>query len=312
MEQVIIRAEGLSRRFGNFTAVDRLDMQVHIGEVFGLVGPDGAGKTTTLRLLAGLLAPTEGRALIAGHDTARHSDFVKDQIGYMAQRFGLYGDLTVQENMDFFADLFGVSRLERKSLRPSLLRMARLEAFCGKRAGQLSGGMKQKLALVCTLLHRPRILLLDEPTTGVDPLSRRDFWEILRQLSSQGVTVVITTSYLDEAERCDRVGLMHRGRLTTCDSPALIRDRLQKHCYALRCADYRKARDLLRTLDGVASVTPAGAELHLFIDSATCTPDEIERQLNLIGLGPVELRRVVPSLEDAFILLMEEASGDLP
>jgi ABC-2 type transport system ATP-binding protein len=183
------------------------------------VGPDGAGKTTTLRLLCGLIDPTEGSARVAGHDVAREAQAVKDQIGYMAQRFGLYGDLTVEENMVFYSDLFAITGAQRDKLMMELLRMTRMEPFRGRQAGKLSGGMKQKLALMCTLLHRPQILFLDEPTNGVDPVSRRDFWAILYQLLKDGITVFMTTAYLDEAERCNRVGLMYKGKLIRCQAP---------------------------------------------------------------------------------------------
>jgi ABC-2 type transport system ATP-binding protein len=218
-EAPIIETRGLTRRFGELTAVDRVDLTVTRGEIFGLVGPDGAGKTTMLRMLCGLMDPTEGSARVAGHDVAKESRAVKDQIGYMAQRFGLYADLTVEENMVFYADLFGIVGAERDALKLQLLKMTRMEPFRARQAGRLSGGMKQKLALMCTLLHRPQILLLDEPTNGVDPLSRRDFWVILHQLLAEGITILMTTAYLDEAERCHRVGLMHRGKLIRCAPP---------------------------------------------------------------------------------------------
>ncbi len=221
--QAIIETRGLTRRFGELTAVHNLDLSVEAGEIFGLVGPDGAGKTTTLRMLGGLLDPTEGSAHIAGHDVALEPRAVKDRIGYMAQRFGLYLDLSVRENMEFYADLFGVVGSERMALTAQLLRMTRMEPFVDRYAGQLSGGMKQKLALMCTLLHRPQILLLDEPTNGVDPVSRRDFWAILYQLLKEGITILMATAYLDEAERCNRVGLMHRGTLIRCDAPEILK-----------------------------------------------------------------------------------------
>lgn len=217
--QPIIETHGLTRRFGEVVAVDRLDLVIDPGEIFGLVGPDGAGKTTTLRMLCGLIDPSEGSARVAGYDVARELQAVKDRIGYMSQRFGLYLDLSVQENMDFYADLFGVVGSQRASLTEQLLHITRMEQFCDRRAGQLSGGMKQKLALMCTLLHRPQILLLDEPTNGVDPVSRRDFWAILYQLLKEEITILMATAYLDEAERCNRVGLMHHGRLVQCDTP---------------------------------------------------------------------------------------------
>jgi ABC-2 type transport system ATP-binding protein len=215
----VIETRDLTRRFDALTAVDRLNLSVERGEIFGLVGPDGAGKTTTLRMLCGLMNPSEGSASVAGHDVARESQAVKDSIGYMAQRFGLYVDLTVEENMTFYADLFGVVGAEREELTARLLRMTRMEEFSGRQAGRLSGGMKQKLALMCTLLHKPEVLFLDEPTNGVDPVSRRDFWAILYQLLKQGITIFMTTAYLDEAERCNRVGLMHKGRLIRLETP---------------------------------------------------------------------------------------------
>ena len=219
----IIEARGLTKRFGALTAVDHLDLTVTRGEIFGLVGPDGAGKTTTLRMLCGLMDPSEGSARVAGHDVARESRAVKDQIGYMAQRFGLYVDLTVEENMVFYADLFGIVGAERARLNAELLRMTRMEPFRQRQAGRLSGGMKQKLALMCTLLHRPQILFLDEPTNGVDPVSRRDFWAILYQLLKDGITIFMTTAYLDEAERCNRVGLIHKGKLIRCSAPDVMK-----------------------------------------------------------------------------------------
>ena len=215
----IIETRDLTKRFAALTAVDHLNLTVARGEIFGLVGPDGAGKTTTVRMLCGLIDPTEGAATVAGHDVVRESQAVKDQIGYMAQRFGLYTDLTVRENMDFYADLFGITGAERDRLSAQLLRMTRMEPFTKRQAGRLSGGMKQKLALMCTLLHHPQILFLDEPTNGVDPVSRRDFWAILYQLLKDGITIFMTTAYLDEAERCNRVGLLHKGKLIRCETP---------------------------------------------------------------------------------------------
>jgi ABC-2 type transport system ATP-binding protein len=230
----MISIRQLTKTFGGLTAVDHLDLEIPRGEVFGLVGPDGAGKTTTLRMLCGLADPTEGEAEIAGHNVRKHPDRVKDSIGYMAQRFGLYQDLTVDENMDFYSDLFGIKRSERQRLLPQLLEMTRMAPFRKRRAGRLSGGMKQKLALMCTLLHRPEVLFLDEPTNGVDPVSRRDFWQILQQLVSEGVTVFTTTAYLDEAERCDRVGLMHEGKLIRCAPPEELKREFREGGHMVR------------------------------------------------------------------------------
>jgi ABC-2 type transport system ATP-binding protein len=218
-----VELRGVTKQFGPLSAVHDLSFSVARGEVFGLVGPDGAGKTTTLRMACGLMDPTAGAVLLDGEAVERNIDAVKDKTGYMAQRFGLYADLTVDENMRFYGDLFGVSASEREERSVRLLAMTRMAPFRGRAAGKLSGGMKQKLALMCTLLHRPEILFLDEPTNGVDPLSRRDFWIILEELVRDGLTLVVSTAYLDEAERCGRVGLLYRGKLIRCGAPLELR-----------------------------------------------------------------------------------------
>jgi ABC-2 type transport system ATP-binding protein len=305
-ESAIIRATSLTRRFGELTAVDHLNIEIPAGEIFGLVGPDGAGKTTTLRLLCGLLDPTEGEAWVAGHHVAREVDAVKDQIGYMAQRFGLYGDLTVEENMIFYADLFGIAHDERDRLMTELLRMTRMDRFRRRPAANLSGGMKQKLALSCTLLHHPRILFLDEPTNGVDPVSRRDFWAILYQLVRDGLTLFVTTAYLDEAERCNRVALMHQGKLIRCDSPRRLRENLEDACYRVTTPDQRAARELLQSQPGVLTASPSGAKLHVFVAPET-PPETLRHALIDRGLPPSEFERMVPSLEDVFIDLVRKA-----
>lgn len=296
---MLISIQNLTRRFDSLTAVDRLTLDVPQGEIFGLVGPDGAGKTTSLRLICGLMHPTEGRVLIDGIDVEQNVDAVKDRIGYMAQRFGLYQDLTVEENLDFYGDLFDVVGPERAALKTKLLKMTRMEPFRARPAGKLSGGMKQKLALMCTLLHHPRILFLDEPTNGVDPVSRRDFWKILYDLVEDGLTVFVTTAYLDEAERCNRVGLMHNGRLIRCDSPAKLKTSLSESCYEIAVADTYKAREILERIPGVLSVEPAGASLHLFADPSVAIADL--EQASGSAVTPI-----TPSLEDVFIAVMRK------
>lgn len=296
----IIQARNLTRRFGDLTAVDGLNLEIAAGEIFGLVGPDGAGKTTTMRLLCGLMNATEGSATVVGHDVAKDTDAVKDQIGYMAQRFALYGDLSVDENMRFYADLFGILGQERDELTVRLLRMTRMEPFRKRAAAKLSGGMKQKLALMCTLLHKPRVLFLDEPTNGVDPVSRRDFWAILYQLVKDGLTVMVTTAYLDEAERANRVGLMHRGRLIRCESPAALRDDLDHAYYDIRSEDERKTREILEAQPGVLAVQPTGAKLRLYVDGRATSAEE------LTAVTPFTWQRIAPSLEDVFIALVRE------
>lgn len=262
----MIVAENLTRTFGALTAVDHLNLEIAEGEIFGLVGPDGAGKTTSMRLLTGLMHPTAGRAEVAGFDVSKQHDEVKDRIGYMAQRFGLYTDLTVAENMAFYADLFGIVGTERRELSARLLRMTRMEPFQNRPAGKLSGGMKQKLALMCTLLHKPRVLFLDEPTNGVDPVSRRDFWAILYQLVRDGLTVFVTTAYLDEAERANRVGFLHEGKLIQMDTPAALKRGLPEACYRVTSDDNRRMRQALEGQPGVLTVQPMGMDMHLFLD----------------------------------------------
>jgi ABC-2 type transport system ATP-binding protein len=305
-----IRISNLSRTFGSITAVDRLSLEIKPGEIFGLVGPDGAGKTTTLRLLCGLLEITEGHIEIAGHDVATNLIAVKDRIGYMAQRFGLYLDLTVEENMHFYADLFGVSRRDRVHLMSGLLQMTRMEPFRRRAAGKLSGGMKQKLSLMCALLHHPEVLILDEPTNGVDPVSRRDFWAILYQLVKEGLTVLVTTAYLDEAERCNRVGLMHQGRLIRCAPPDQLKNQATGSCYQLEAPDQRAALRYLQTLPEVSSAEPSGSSLHLFLDTGTLSPRDLAVLMNEAKVGPVSLQQIDPSLEDVFIALIREAGQD--
>ena len=299
----VISLRNLTRRFGANTAVDGLNLEIARGEIFGLVGPDGAGKTTTLRMLCGLLDPSEGEARVAGFDTVRETLAVKDRIGYMAQRFGLYGDLTVGENMEFYADLFGIDKAQRKSMLPELLRMTRMEPFIGRPAAKLSGGMKQKLALMCTLLHHPQILFLDEPTNGVDPVSRRDFWAILNQLVKDGMTLFVSTAYMDEAERCDRVGLMSGGKLIQCDTPAALKRSIGFECYEFECEDFRAARHALSAAPEVLGVRPAGSSLHVFLNRGA----DVETVAQLAGKHTH--KRIEPSLEDVFIAKVESANG---
>ncbi len=295
----IVVAENLTRKFGEMTAVSGLNIAIAPGEIFALVGPDGAGKTTTLRMLCGLMNPTEGRCIVTGLDVAKSPDEVKDHIGYMAQKFGLYTDLTVDENMNFYGDLFGIVGKEREALSNQLLKMTRMEPFRGRQAGKLSGGMKQKLALMCTLLHKPRVLFLDEPTNGVDPVSRRDFWAILYQLVTEGLTVMVATAYLDEAERANRVGMMHLGKLIRCATPAALRAELTEACYSVTSTDLRKTRTQLETQPGVVAVQPSGADLHVFLDETKASITALAANLTF------DHRKISPSLEDVFIALVK-------
>jgi ABC-2 type transport system ATP-binding protein len=299
----MIKTENLTRKFGALTAVDHLNLEVAEGEIFGLVGPDGAGKTTTMRMLCGLMNPTEGKAVVAGHDVSLELEAVKDQIGYMAQRFGLYSDLTVAENMTFYSDLFGVTGRERDQLTTRLLRMTRMDPFQKRPAGKLSGGMKQKLALMCTLLHKPRVLFLDEPTNGVDPVSRRDFWAILYDLVRGGLTVFVSTAYLDEAERANRVAFLDHGRVIRCDTPAALRKSLEEACYEIRSSDNRALREALNKEPGVLTAEPTGAYLHLFVNPKLTTVAALAAKHGF------EFEEILPSLEDVFIALIRKEEG---
>lgn len=307
----MIETDGLTRRFGELVAVDELHLQIRRGEIFGIVGPDGAGKTTALRLLCGLIDPTAGGARVAGRDVATQIGEVRDRIGYMPQQFGQYVDLTVEENLHFYADLYGVPAAERDELMDRLLRMTRMAEFRRRRAGKLSGGMKQKLALMCALLHRPEGLLLDEPTNGVDPVSRRDFWTILYGLVRDGLTVVISTAYLDEAERCNRVALMFEGRVIREAPPNELRRAVEADCFAVECSQPREARRRLAERPGVLSVEPSGSALHLFLEKGRDI-EELVRDLEASGVAPAEARPIEPSLEDAFIALIRQEERTAP
>jgi ABC-2 type transport system ATP-binding protein len=296
----VIRCEAVSRRFGDRTAVDRLSFDVLRGELFGIVGPDGAGKTTTLRVLAGVLPPTTGDALVLGVSVARDPERIKPHIAYMAQRFGLYEDLTVRENIEFYADLYGVPARERGARLERLYAFSGLHPFERRLAGALSGGMKQKLSLSCALIHQPKVLLLDEPTFGVDPISRRELWLILHEMIEGGVTIVVSTSYLDEAERCDRVVLLDGGRALAVDSPESLQRYLAGPLYELRVANPRRARAVLLAGTDVHSAVLFGDRLHVQPHPGV-SADKLLDAVRAAGESSPEIRPIRPSLEDAFI-----------
>lgn len=291
--------------FGATEAVKDLDLRVERGEIYGLVGPDGAGKTTTIRMLAGALQPTSGTAVVAGFDIVDQPEQVKERIGYMAQRFNLYEDLTVQENLDFFADLYRVPKSVRRSREQQLLSFSRLESFRGWLAQNLSGGMKQKLALACTLIHEPEILLLDEPTTGVDPLSRREFWQILHSLLRQGVTIVYSTPYMDEAERCTRLSFLLNGRLITSGAPRELKGLLQATVLELDASPQLTAQEVALETPGVRDVQRFGNKLHAIVDSPAVR-DGITSALLRKGIALNLIREITPSLEDVFLKLSRQ------
>ncbi|MBM4183108.1 MAG: ABC transporter ATP-binding protein [Gemmatimonadetes bacterium] len=305
MSTVVV--DGLTRRFGALTAVDGLSFAIDAGELFGIVGPDGAGKTTTLRMLAGVLRPTSGSAHVAGIEVGARPEEVKPLIAYMAQRFGLYEDLTVAENLDFCADLYRVPREARPARLERLYAFSRLGEFADRLAGKLSGGMKQKLSLSCCLVHHPQVLLLDEPTFGVDPISRRELWLILHEMVREGVTILVSTSYLDEAERCDRVMLLSEGRSLALDTPAALQVSMAGTMVALRTSDPRRARDLLRASPHATSAMLFGDTVHAILSPAA-QHDDLVGALERAGVAVVGAQTVEPSLEDVFIQRTDAAS----
>jgi ABC-2 type transport system ATP-binding protein len=293
----------LTKSFGAVAAVRALDLAVHQGEMFGLVGPDGAGKTTTIRLLCGVVKPTSGQGRILGFDLARDAVRIKDHIGYLSQRFSLYGDLTVDENIEFFAEIHGVGDFKRR--RNELLEFTRLAPFRRRLAERLSGGMRQKLALACTLIHTPKVLFLDEPTTGVDPVSRRDFWKILSSLMKTGITIIMTTPYLDEAERCSRVGFMNEGRLIAVDAPRKLKTLMTGTVLEIICGRIRPAYHALKKDDPDGDVRLFGDRLNVIVRDAEAGLARIQAVLNKEGLALESWRVIPPSLENVFISLTQ-------
>jgi ABC-2 type transport system ATP-binding protein len=296
-----IVAEGLTKSFPGVRAVDALSFDVRAGEIFGLVGPDGAGKTTTLRMLAGIMPPDAGKATVAGFNVVRDPEGAKHALSYMPQRFGLYEDLTVDENINFYADLFGVKKAERNARSTQLLEAAGMSEFRKRLAGKLSGGMKQKLGLVCALIHRPKVILLDEPTTGVDPVSRRDFWRILYELVADGVAILTSTAYLDEAERCHRVALLHQGKLLFCDTPANLKAGFGKGVLSITSSDPRSLRSHLENAAGISSLMLTGDGLHVVVDDAGLRIPEFEALLKRANVPFDAIQRVEPTIEDLFV-----------
>ena len=305
-DERVIETQNLTRTFKNTVAVDRLNFDVRRGEILGLLGPDGAGKTTTIRLLAAILDPTDGQASVLGFDTVQEPEPIKRRIGYMAQRFNLYGDLSVWENLNFFADVFEVTGDVRRERIERLLSFSRLAEFRDRRAAHLSGGMQKKLALACTLIHTPEVIYLDEPTTGVDPVSRREFWDILTELHLQGITLVVSTPYMDEAERCSRVGLMYGGRMVVCDTPERIKGMSEGELIALRPSNLRQAREILAGLPNVLEMQTFGNQLRIFTLHAGTTIEQVKAVLSEQDIAALDVRRTQPRMEEAFISLVRK------
>ena len=301
----IIRIENLKKSYGEILAVNDISVSIEQGEMFGLVGPDGAGKTTTIRILCGLLKPDSGSVKVLGSDLNTKKKEIQNQIGYLSQKFSLYGDLSIDENIEFFADIHNVKGFEKR--RDELLAFTRLTPFRDRLAEKLSGGMRQKLALACSLIHKPKIIFLDEPTTGVDPVSRRDFWKILSDLQKDGITILMTTPYLDEAERCNRVALMNKGEIIAVDTPQNIKSSIHKQVIEIITDDIKKTYSLLKEKFGT-DVQIFGDRINLVTDDSKSVIDEIKAILQKNDLTLLHYRTITPSLENVFIHLVKKAS----
>jgi ABC-2 type transport system ATP-binding protein len=296
--------QGLTKKFGNFTAVDHVSFTVQPGEVLGYLGPNGSGKTTTIRMLCGLMTPTEGTARILGIDVTQNPEAVKPHIGYMSQKFALYDDLTVLENLQFYAGVYDVPQAEEQGRIDEILQMAGLTARAKAFTKELSGGWRQRLALGCALIHHPPLLFLDEPTSGVDPVARREFWDLIYQLAAQGTTVFITTHYMDEAEHCNRVAFMYRGKLLAFDTPARLKVQyLQGAAWDLDASPLLEAVELLSTTEGIAQASLHGDRAHVIIKGGQWTPEQLQRRLAEKGIAVQTVEPVESSLEDVFTLL---------
>jgi ABC-2 type transport system ATP-binding protein len=296
----------LVKRFGDFVAVDRVSLEVKPGEIFGFLGPNGAGKSTTIRILCGLLTPTSGRATVGGFDVATQSEEIKRSIGYMSQKFSLYDDLTVDENIEFFGGVYGVTPADMPARREYVLRMAGLEDKCTTMTRLLAGGWKQRLALGCAILHDPPILFLDEPTSGVDPIARRSFWDLIYQLSAAGRTIFVTTHYMDEAEYCHRIALMYRGKTIALGSPAELKVSLgEGHLLSLETSDLLGSMTALQGRPGIADVAVFGGGLHVTVERDEAAIPEIRATLRAAGIEVTSLKSITPSMEDVFVSLIE-------
>jgi len=301
-----VEIRDLVKRFGSFVAVDRVNLDVRRGEIFGFLGPNGAGKSTTIRMLCGLLLPTSGSATVGGLDVMTQSEAIKQHIGYMSQKFSLYDDLTVEENIDFYSGIYGVPKARRAERKDYVLRMAGIEERRSSLTHLLSGGWKQRLALGCAILHEPQILFLDEPTSGVDPIARRTFWDLIYQLSSAGHTVFVSTHYMDEAEYCHRLALMYRGKIIALGTPGELKVSLEDHSLLrLETSDIFSSMKLLESMDGVSDVAVFGGGLHVTVtDDARAIP-QIRMALEGAGITVTVLESILPSMEDVFVAMIE-------
>jgi len=300
-----IQTFSLVKKFGNITAVDNLDISIRKNTIFGLVGPDGAGKTTTMRMLCSLIAPDSGIAKIGGFDVVKESEEIKKHIGYMPQKFSLYGDLTVMENLEFYSEIYQIPKKESREKIKYLLEFSDLTGHSYKLADQLSGGMKQKLALSCNLIHTPKYLFLDEPTIGVDPVARRELWKILFDLRDQGVTILVSTPYMDEAERCDEIGLMYKGRIIINDDPENIIKSFNKHILCIYSDDNYVAKDAVENLDCIEDAYLLGDELHIVSENLEITKKKLGEAFKLSKVKINSIKEIEPTLEDVFVNIVK-------
>jgi len=302
-----VEIRDLVKRFGSFVAVDHINLEVGRGEIFGFLGPNGAGKSTTIRMLCGLLQPTSGKATVGGLDIATQSEAIKQHIGYMSQKFSLYDDLTVEENIDFFSGIYGVPRERRSERKDYVLRMAGIEERRTSLTRLLSGGWKQRLALGCAILHEPPVLFLDEPTSGVDPIARRTFWDLIYQLSAAGQTIFVSTHYMDEAEYCHRLALMYRGKIIALGTPAELKQSLASHhLLRLEVSDLVGSMKVLESLEGVSEVAVFGGGLHVTVADPSPAIPAIWAALKQAGIAVSVLEQIEPSMEDVFVAMIEE------
>jgi ABC-type multidrug transport system ATPase subunit len=312
--EAMIECEGLTKRFGTFTAVDHVSFSVSKGSIFGFLGPNGSGKSTVIRMLCGILEPTEGTARIGGRDVVREADAIKEMIGYMSQKFSLYDELTVNENLTFSGKLYGLNGRDLKKRRDELIATTHLEPYINRRAALLSGGWRQRLAMACALMHKPSVLFLDEPTAGIDPVARRELWDLLFEFAGQGMTLFVTTHYMDEAERCSHVGYIYMSKLIVCGEP----DELKKmpevsppgtRRLDITCEHLTTALQAMRQLRGVRSATVFGQSMHLLVDDSV-SREMIEAKLREIGIEHSEIHEIGPSLEDVFVTLTAKHAGE--
>jgi ABC-type multidrug transport system ATPase subunit len=314
MSEAMIECEGLTKRFGTFTAVDRVSFKVGKGSIFGFLGPNGSGKSTVIRMLCGILEPSEGTARIDGHDVARDTESIKDTIGYMSQKFSLYDELTVNENLIFSGKLYGLHGRDLIKRRDELIAITHLEPYINRRAALLSGGWRQRLAMACSLMHKPTVLFLDEPTAGIDPVARRELWDLLFEFTANGMTLFVTTHYMDEAERCDHVGYIYMSKLIVCGEPDELKRMPEVNPPGTRrldvtCAHVTKALQAMRQMRGVRSATVFGQSMHLLVDE-NVRRDEIEEKLRSVGIGHTEIHEIGPSLEDVFVTLSAKYAAE--